>query len=72
MASDAIAADPSFGPDFFAYRLRGTTDTAQLSASWALDDRSSLNAVYADERTDATGGIYYRSHSLNLLYAWRY
>lgn len=71
-ASNAIAADPAFGPDFFAYRLRGTTDTAKLSASWALDDRSSLNALYADERTDAAGGIYYRSHSMSLLYAWRY
>jgi len=71
-ASDAIAADPAFGPDFFAYRLRGTTDTAKLSASWALDERSSLNALYADERTDAAGGIYYRTHSMSLLYAWRY
>lgn len=71
-ASDAIAADPALGADFFAYRLRGTTDTAKLSASWALDDRSSLNAVYADERTDAAGGIYYRSHSVSVLYAWRY
>jgi hypothetical protein len=72
IVSDAIAADPAFGPDFFAYRLRGTTDTAKLSASWALDDRSSFNAVYADERTDAAGGVAYRSHSVSLLYAWRY
>jgi hypothetical protein len=72
VASDAIAADPTFGPDYFAYRLRGTTDTAKLSASWALDDRSSLNAIYVDERTDAAGGVYYRSHSASLLYAWRY
>ena len=71
-ASNAIAADPAFGPDFFAYRLRGTTDTAKLSASWALDERSSLNAVYADERTDAAGGIYYRSHAVSVLYAWQY
>lgn len=70
--SDAIAADPTFGPDFFAYRLRGTTDTASASASWALDDRSSLNVLYADERTDAPGGIYYRSHSVSLVYAWRH
>jgi hypothetical protein len=70
--SDAIAADPTFGSDFFAYRLRGTTDTAKLTASWALDDRSSLNFAYADERTDAAGGIIYRSHSANLVFAWRY
>ncbi len=72
VASAAIAADPTFGPDFFAYRLRGTTDTATVSASWALDDRSSINAVYVEERTDAAGGVYYRSHGVNLLYAWRY
>jgi hypothetical protein len=70
--SNAIAADPAFGNDFFAYRLRGTTDTARLTASWALDDRSSLNLAYADERTDAAGGIVYRSHSANVVFAWRY
>jgi hypothetical protein len=72
VVSDAIAADPTFGADFFAYRLRGTTDTAKLSASWALDDHSSLNVIYADERTDAAGGVTYRSHSANLVFAWRY
>jgi len=72
VVSDAIAADPTFGSGFFAYRLRGTTDTAKLTASWALDERSSLNFAYTDERTDAAGGIVYRSHSANLVYAWRY
>jgi hypothetical protein len=72
VVSDAIAADPAFGAGFFAYRLRGTTDTARISASWALDDRSSLNVVYADERTDAAGGVYYRSHRAELVYAWRH
>ncbi|MDQ2962035.1 MAG: hypothetical protein M3R31_02580 [Pseudomonadota bacterium] len=70
--SSAIAPDPTFGSDFFAYRLRGTTDTAKVTASWALDDRSSLNFAYADERSDASGGIIYRSHSANLVFAWRY
>ncbi len=72
VVSDAIAADPTFGSDFFAYRLRGTTDTAKLTANWALDERSSLTFAYTDERTDAAGGIIYRSHSANLVYAWRY
>jgi hypothetical protein len=72
VVSDAIAPDPTFGADFVAYRLRGTTDTAKLTASWAFDDRSSLNFAYANERTDATGGIVYRSHSANLVFAWRY
>jgi hypothetical protein len=72
VVSDAIAADPTFGADFFAYRLRGTTDTARVNGSLALDDRSSLNLIYSDERTDAAGGVYYRSHRVNLVYAWRY
>jgi hypothetical protein len=70
--SAAIAPDPTFGPGFFAYRLRGTTDTARISASWALDERSSFNLAYADERTDAAGGIVYRSHTANAVFAWRY
>jgi hypothetical protein len=71
-ASEAIAADPTFGPDFFAYRLRGTTATVGLTASWALDDRSSLNVAYVDDRTDSAGSIVYRSHSANIVFAWRY
>jgi hypothetical protein len=72
IVSNAIARDPTFGSDFFAYRLRGTTDTAKVTASWAFDNRSSLNFAYANERTDAAGGIIYRSHSANLVFAWRY
>lgn len=71
-ASEAIAADPTFGPDFFAYRLRGTTATAELTASWALDDRSSLNVGYVDERTASAAGIVYRGYSANIVFAWRY
>jgi hypothetical protein len=72
VVSDAIAPDPTFGPDFFAYRLRGTTDAAKLTASWALDDRSSVNFAYVDERTDAAGGVVYRSHAASLVFAWHY
>ena len=63
-----IRADGAFTLDAAA----GSTDTARFSASWALDERSSLNVVYLEERTDATGGVSYRSHSASLMYAWRY
>jgi len=72
LASDAIAADPSFGDDFFAYRLRGTTRTATLSSSWALSDRSSLNVRYADERTRAYDGLDYRGRVAELSFAYSY
>ncbi len=70
--SSAIAADPTFGANYFAYRLRGTTDVATLSASWARDDRSTLNLAFADERTNAAGGIAYRGDRASAVLAWRY
>jgi hypothetical protein len=72
LASDAIAADPAFGDDFFAYRLRGTTRTASLSSSWALSDRSSLNLRYADDRTRAYEGLDYRGHVAELSFVYSY
>ncbi|HKE39599.1 MAG TPA: hypothetical protein VKG21_07165 [Casimicrobiaceae bacterium] len=71
-ASSAIAPDPTFGPDFFAYRLRGTTDTATLNGSWALDDRSSINLSYSAERTRAYAGLDYRSWVATISLAYRY
>lgn len=71
-ASAAIADDPTFGPDFFAYRLRGTTDVASLGASWALDGHSSINLVYDNARTDAAGGIVYRSQAASMVFTWHF
>jgi hypothetical protein len=71
-ASSAIAADPTFGSDFFAYRLRGTTGTLAGGASWALNQRSSLNLVASGERTRAYDDLNYRSYRIDLSYAYRY
>ena len=71
-AASAIAHDPTFGDDFFAYRLRGTTATATASASWALDARSSLNLVYAAERTRAYDDLDYHGYRVDFSYAYRY
>jgi hypothetical protein len=74
LQSDAIAADPTFGDEFFAYRLRGTstTETAALTLSWALSSGSSLNVRYADERTSAPEGLDYRSRSAALSLTYSY
>jgi hypothetical protein len=74
LESDAIAADPAFGDDFFAYRLLGTstTRTAAVTLSWALSDRSSLNFRYADERTSAYEGLDYRGRIGALSFAFSY
>lgn len=72
LASDAIAADPTFGSDFYAYRLRGTTRTVKLNASWALSDRSSLNFGYALASTASYDDLNYLSRVGTILLAFRY
>lgn len=72
LASDAIAADPNFGSDFYAYRLRGTTATANATLSWALSERSSLNLSYAVARTTAYDDLNYLSRIGTILLAFRY
>lgn len=72
LASDAIAADPSFGNDFYAYRLRGTTRTARASLSWALSERSSVNFSYSFARTNAYDDLNYRNRVGAILLAFRY
>ena len=72
LASDAIAADPTFGSDFYAYRLRGTTTTANATLSWALSDHSSLNLSYAVARTAAYDDLDYLSRLGTILLAFRY
>jgi len=72
LASDAIAADPTFGSDFYAYRLRGTTKAVSANLSWALSSRSSLNFSYAVTRTDAYDDLNYVSRAGTILLAYRY
>ena len=72
LVSTAIAADPVFGSsDLYAYRLRGTTWTGSAMTSIALDERSSINLSYADERTYAAYGNQYKSRVVTLLLTYR-
>ena len=50
-AATAIAEDPTFGDELYDYRLTGTTRTAAVAMSWALDERSSLNLTWTGEST---------------------
>lgn len=72
LASDAIAADPTFGGDFYAYRLRGTTTSTSASVSWALSERSSVNLSVAAARTSAYDGLDYRNRVGTVVLAFRY
>lgn len=68
----AIAEDPTFGPELYDYRLRGTTWTAAATISFALGDSASLNLGYAYDYTTAAAGLDYRSTLAILTYAYRY
>lgn len=62
LASSAIADDPAFhDPELFGYRLRGTTRSAALAVSYALDDRASVNVGYRYDVTRVVEGVDYRS-----------
>jgi hypothetical protein len=72
LASDAIAQSTAFGPYFFDYRLRGTTQTGSGTLSYALGDRSSLNLLYAYALTRAAQGFEYRNNVVSAAWVYRY
>lgn len=72
VASSAIAPDPAFGPDRYGYRVRGTTKSASVALSYAVDDRSAVNLEYTFAWTAAPAGLDYRSNVLSASWLWRY
>jgi len=73
LASSAIAEDPAFNdPNLYAYRLRGTTSALGAALSWALDDRSSLNASYSYALTRSPQDLEYRGYTAGLVLAYRF
>jgi hypothetical protein len=60
LASNAIADDPAFGPDFIAYRLSGArTRSLTGGVSWELARRSTLDATLTKDDTAVGGGLDY-------------
>lgn len=60
VASNAIADDPAFGPDFIAYRLSGArTRSFTGGLSWELARRSTLDATLTKDDTAVGGGLDY-------------
>lgn len=72
-ASSAITTDPVWGdPNLIAYRLRGTTWTGALTASYALSDQSSLDAAYRYDFTRASEGLEYTTNLVMLTFVYRH
>ena len=73
LASSAITNDPVWGdPDLYAYRLRGTTYSGDLTASYALSDQSSLDLAYRYGFTRAAQGLEYTTNTIDLTFIHRF
>lgn len=72
LASDAIAESDAFGPEFYDYRLRGTTRTGSGTLSYALGERASLNLLYTYGFTRAAQGLEYQDHFVSAAWIYRY
>lgn len=71
-ASDAIAADPVFGPERFAYRIDADTSIFSAGVSFALNYRMSFNVNYAYQDSDAYEDLAYSNNlvRVELLYSF--
>jgi hypothetical protein len=72
LASDAIGPTSAFGPGFFDYRLRGTTQTGDGTLSYALDDRSALSFSGSYVFTRAAQGLTYQNFRVGSAWIYRY
>jgi hypothetical protein len=68
--SKAVAPDPAFGPDAYAYRLDGNTYSVRLVAEYSLTTHSLIGCGFQRSETHARGGNNY-SDSMPQL-TWNY
>jgi len=69
-ASKAIAADPVFGPHFYAYRMTGTTYGLNVDMNIAVTPHSMLRASIVRQLTHAEGDNGYAKNVATL--SWNY
>jgi hypothetical protein len=71
-ASAAVAADPAFGDNEFAYRLRATSQSLALRASQALNTHSSLNLGLQRQITHGDSGNNYNKTVVDFSYLYSF
>jgi hypothetical protein len=71
-ASQALAADPAFGPDFYAYRLTGTTYGVRVGLSFAPTAHSLLGCGFERFDTHADGGNRYTKSVPEITWDYRF
>jgi hypothetical protein len=70
-ASRALAEDPAFGPEAYAYRLTGTTYGFQLGISYAASAHSVIGCAFKRFDTHAEGGNNYAKSVAEITWNYR-
>jgi hypothetical protein len=71
-ASAAIAEDPAFGPDAYAYKLTGTTWGARAGISFSPTVHSLLGCAFEYWDTHADGGNEYAKSVAEITWNYRF
>jgi hypothetical protein len=71
-AAKALAEDPAFGPDFYAYRLIGTTYGFRLGLNYAPTAHSLLGCGFERFDTHADGGNRYTKSVPEITWDYRF
>jgi hypothetical protein len=58
-SSEAIAADPVFGPNFYSYKMNGTTHGLELGLNLAMPRNNLLRASISRQLTHTAGNNNY-------------
>lgn len=70
--SKAVALDPTFGPDAYAYRLVGTTFGARLGLEYSLSTHSLIGFGFQRLDAHARGGITYGDSMPELTWSYQF
>jgi hypothetical protein len=71
-SSKAVAADPTFGPSAYAYKLNGTTYGARLGVDYSLSAHSLIGCGFQRLETHAQGGNNYSDSMPELTWNYRF
>jgi hypothetical protein len=71
-ASSALADDPAFGPNAYAYKLTGTTYGFRVGLSFSATARSLLGCGFERFETHADGGNEYSKSIVDITWNYRY
>jgi hypothetical protein len=72
LASNALAEDPVFGPERFAYKMQARTNSVSLGVSRVIGRQTSFTVGYAHHVSRAEGGINYKSNLVRATYLYQF